>query len=60
MNMYLSTAIRRMENPEKKTQLAWVVPINLQRYSMFCPRVQSVDIVLSSTLIGNLWISITG
>ena len=40
MKMNLSTAIRTMENAEKKTQLAWVVPISLQRYSMFWPRVQ--------------------
>ena len=40
MKRNLSTAIRTMENAEKKTQLAWVVPISLHRYSMFSPRVQ--------------------
>ena len=40
MKRNLSTAISTMENAEKKTQLAWVVPISLHRYSMFSPRVQ--------------------
>ena len=40
MKRNLSTAISTIENAEKKTQLAWVVPISLQRYSMCSPRVQ--------------------
>ena len=30
MKMYLSTAIRRMENEEKKTQVDWTLPTSLQ------------------------------
>jgi hypothetical protein len=33
MNLYLSMAIMRMEKEEKKTQVAWKLPTNLQMNS---------------------------
>ena len=33
MKMYLSTAIRRMEKDEKKTQVDWTLPTSLQMIS---------------------------
>ena len=40
MNLYLSRDTNRMEKEEKKTQLAWIVPIILQRISISCPHGQ--------------------
>ena len=40
MNLYLSRATRRMEKEEKKMQVFWMVPINLQRISISGPHGQ--------------------
>ena len=40
MNRYLSRATRRMEKEEKKTQLAWMVPIILHRMLISGPHGQ--------------------